>query len=265
MKKVITHGIIALTLFLSTWVLLNQINWMELLEIEKATSKTEIKLGELYWDIFKNSEVENKEVLVNKTIDSLVVKICSKNNIDREHIKVHILNKDEVNAFALPDGHLIIYSGLILASENPEELSGVIGHELAHIELNHVMRKLVNEIGLSVLISMTTGNGGKEVLSQTAKLLSSKAFDRDLEKEADLKAVDYLIKSKIDPEPFANFLYKLTTNENELQEALSWVSSHPELKERATYILEYADTKKTTQPEMILAQKSWKKLQEHLD
>ncbi len=265
MKKVITQGLVVLTIFLSSWVLLNQIDWIDLLEIEKATTKTEIKLGELYWDVFKSTEVENKDALVNKTIDSLVVKICSRNKIDREHIKVHILNKEEVNAFALPNGHLIIYSGLILASENPEELSGVIGHELAHIDLNHVMRKLINEIGLSVLISMTTGNGSTEIISQTAKLLSSSAFDRDLEKEADLKAVDYLINSKIDPEPFANFLYKLSTEENELQEALSWVSTHPVLKERATYILEYSASKKSTIPEIILAPQSWKELQEKLN
>ncbi len=70
------------------------------------------------------------------------------NDIDRDKIKVHLLFKDEVNAFALPDGHLVIFSGLILESENPEELSGVLAHELAHIELNHVMTKLMREVGL---------------------------------------------------------------------------------------------------------------------
>lgn len=265
MKKVIIQGIVGLTLLLSTWLLLNQIDWMNLLNVEKATAKTEIKLGELYWNIFKNSEEVNKETLVNKTVDSLVVKICEQNNIDRDHIKVHVLNKDEVNAFALPNGHLVIYSGLILASDSPEELSGVISHEIAHIELKHVMRKLINEIGLSVLISMTTGNGSKEIITQTAKLLSTKAFDRDLEKEADLKAVDYLLKSKIASEPFANFLYKLSTKENDLPEALSWVSTHPELKERAKYILEYTNNQKVIKPEILLTEKSWKELQEKLN
>ena len=101
---------------------------------------------------------------------------------DREIIKVHVLNKDEINAFALPNGHLIIYSGLINNSGNQEELTGVICHEIAHIELNHVMKKLIKEIGLSVLISMTTGKGGSEIIKETAKMLSSSAFDRKLEK-----------------------------------------------------------------------------------
>lgn len=265
MKKVIFQGFVALTLLLSTWFLLNQIDWMNLLQVDKATAKTEIKLGELYWKVFKSAEEENKEILVNKTIDSLVVKICTKNNIDRENIKVHILNKDEVNAFALPNGHLIIYSGLILATDSPEELSGVISHEIAHIELKHVMRKLINEIGLSGLVSMTTGNGSKEIITQTAKLLSTTAFDRDLEKEADLKAVDYLLKSDIAAEPFANFLYKLSTNDNDLHEVFSWVSTHPELKERANYIIEYSTNQKEIKPEVLLTEKSWKDLQKKLN
>ena len=80
------------------------------------------------------------------------------------------------NAFALPGGHLVLYTGLINASDNFEEVTGVIGHELAHIELNHVMKRLVREIGLSALISMTTGESNPQVVLETAKLLSSSAF-----------------------------------------------------------------------------------------
>ncbi|MCX8473257.1 MAG: M48 family metalloprotease, partial [Sediminibacterium sp.] len=98
--------------------------------------------------MFKKTEEENKNTHVVNSIDSIVTHICKSNKIDRETIIVHVLNKDEINAFALPNGHLIIYSGLIHNSDNQEELTGVISHEIAHIELNHVMKKLVKEIGL---------------------------------------------------------------------------------------------------------------------
>lgn len=51
-------------------------------------------------------EKENKNPFVVNSVDSLVMRICSANNIDRETIKVHILNKDEINAFALQSVHL---------------------------------------------------------------------------------------------------------------------------------------------------------------
>ena len=86
-------------------------------------------------------------------------KVCRANSIDRGKIKVHVLENSEVNAFALPAGHLVIYSGLIDDAGSAEELSGVICHELAHITEKHVMKSLAKELGLSVLISATTGEG----------------------------------------------------------------------------------------------------------
>ena len=78
---------------------------------------------------------------------------------------------------------------------------------MAHCELNHVMKKLIKEIGLGVLISITT-NGNGDMLREALKVLSSTAFDRDLEREADIKAVEYLNNTGVSAEPFANFLYR---------------------------------------------------------
>ena len=125
------------------------------------------------------------------------------------------------------------------------------------------MKKLVKEVGLSVLISMTTGNRGSEVIKETVKTLSSSAFDRNLEKEADIEAVDYLMKAKINPEPFANFLYKLSDKENEATKYLTWISTHPDSKERAEYIIEYSGDKKIAY-EAILKSETWDKLKEKL-
>ncbi len=263
MKKPIIQGVVTILLFLATWFALTQIDWVKIFKVEQITDKTEQKLGELFWDVFKNSEKEIKTTHVVNTIDSMVTKICKANKIDKSKLKIHVLNKDEINAFALPNGHLIIYSGLILNSDNQEELAGVICHEIAHIELKHVMKKLGKEIGLSVLISMTTGNSGAEVIKETARMLSSTAFDRSLEKDADIKAVDYLLNANVNPEPFANFLYKLSENENEVTQYLTWVSTHPDSKERAEYIIEYSKDK-TADYQQILANKTWLNLKEEL-
>lgn len=259
MKKTIIQGLIIIGSFFLTWFVLTKIDWVKVFIVQKVTDKTEEKLGDLFWKIFQKSEKENKDPFVLSSVDSIITKICTANKIEKELIKVHILNKDHINAFSLPNGYLIIYSGLIVNADNQEELSGVICHEIAHIELNHVMKKLVKEIGLSVLISMTSGNNNSEIMKETAKMLSSSAFDRNLEKEADIKAVDYLAKAKINPEPFANFLYKLSEKENETTKYLTWVSTHPESKERAEYIIEYSKDKKEKY-EAILTNDTWTNL-----
>ncbi|PKP11190.1 MAG: peptidase M48 [Bacteroidetes bacterium HGW-Bacteroidetes-3] len=263
MKKIIIQGLILMVLFFSTLFVLNMVDWMTVFKVEKITNNTEKKLGELFWEIFQKTESENKNQLVIHSIDSIVTKICNENNIDRKLIKAHVLNKNEINAFALPNGHLIIYSNLILASENQEELIGVICHEIAHIELNHVMKKLIKEVGLSVLISMTTTNNGPQIIKETAKMLSSTAFDRNLEKEADIKAVEYLIAAKINPEPLADFLFKLSDEENETLSSFSWISTHPDSKARATYIKAYSQDK-NVENKLILTQKTWGNLKDIL-
>jgi predicted Zn-dependent protease len=264
MKKPIIQGLITILLFFGTWYALTQIDWIKIFNVQQVTDKTEQKLGELFWEVFKKSEKEIKSTHVINSIDSIVTHICEENKIDRSKLKIHVLDKEDINAFALPDGHLIVFSGLILNSDNQEALTGVICHEIGHIELNHVMKKLLKEIGLSVLISMTAGNSGAKVIKEAAKLLSSSAFDRSLEKEADRKAVDYMVTSNVNPEQFANFLYKLSDSEHEATKYLTWISTHPDSKDRAEYIIEYSKGKKT-EHKPILSNQTWDKLIEELN
>lgn len=263
MKRLILQGFITVVLFFSIWYLLRQIDWMTFFKVEKRTNDIEQKLGDLFWDSFTATGKENNDVFLLKSMDSILTRLCTSNNIDKEHIKLHVLNEDAINAFALPDGHLVVYSGLILDNDSPEELSGVIAHELAHVELDHVMKKLVKEVGLSILISMTTGGGGSETIKGTAKMLSSTAFDRGMEKEADLTAVDYLNNANISAEPLANFFYKISDDENEIFTYLSWLSTHPDTKERAEYIIEQNNDSLETKP--IISENTWTKLKAILE
>lgn len=263
MKNPFVQALIIILFFFGLFFSMTKIDWMRIFNVEQASQNTEEKLGDLFWEMIKKSdkEIKNKDVI--QIIDSLFNKMCDANNIDRSSIKLHIIENDNVNAFALPNRHLVIYSGLIIDAKNEAALCGVLGHELAHIELNHVMKKLIKELGLSVLIGMTTGNGGGEVMKQAAKLLSSSAYDRTLEQEADLKAVDYLHETDLSPEPFAEFLYNISNNADANQ-YLSWISTHPDSKERAEYILTYRDdVKMDSKP--ILSANTWQKLKDILN
>lgn len=264
MEKTLAQGLVIAVVFFAAYFGLQQIDWMSLFNVEENTKRTEEKLGELFWEAYKEAEVEDTDKFIYNTIDSLLTEICDANKIERRKIKLHILQKDEVNAFALPGSHLVIYSGLISDCENQEELSGVIGHELAHIQLDHVMNKLVKEIGLGTLVGMTTGNGSPEIIVNTAKMLSSTAFDRKYEKEADLKSVDYLMNAKLNPEPFSDFLYRMSSIGGEVSQYLTWISTHPESKERAMYIVEYLKDKQFEEDEVI-NDSTWMRLMERVD
>ncbi len=237
MKKILIELVLTVAMMAAVWFGLSQVDWMKLLNIEQTTRDTEEKIGDLFWKMLKSSETEMTSDSIKAPVDSMLTRICTANSIERKKVKLHLLRKDEINAFALPNNHLVVYSGLIAACENEAELYGVIGHELAHMEKNHVMNKLIKEVGLSVLISMTTGNGNADVIKEALKHLSSTAYDRSMETEADLTATDYLMKAGIDPESFANFLYRLANETNNLPSQIYWISTHPESKERAEKII----------------------------
>ena len=129
---------------------------MKFFKVEQRTTAVENKLGDLIWDdISKMGDVITNDSIVN-TLDKLLKPICDKNGIERDSIKVHIVQKDEINAFALPNNHLVVYTGLITDCKEQAALQGVLGHEIAHIENNHVMKKLSKEIGFYEIFQSRT-------------------------------------------------------------------------------------------------------------
>ena len=232
--KTLIKGLGILISFFVLWLVLAQIDFVSIFKIKEAKSNTESSIGGVIWNQIEKTEAVIYNDSIIKTLDSLLLPLCEENFIKRDSLKVHIIKKDEINAFAMPDNHLVVYTGLIEASKNEQALLGVLGHEIAHIEGNHVMKKLSKEIGFSVLLSMTGANSS--VIKEVISTLSSSAYDRNLEQEADLKSVEYMMNANIDPRPFADFMYELSID-NELHKYTYWISTHPESEARAKYIL----------------------------
>ena len=241
-KKTILQGLAILAGFLAIWFVASQIDYMKAFHVNQIRTSSENKIGDLIWEeILKTEKVITKDSLT-KPLDKLINPICKKNGIERDSLKIHIVESNAVNAFALPNNHLVVYTGLIFDCKKQEALQGVLCHEIAHIENNHVMKKLSKEVGLTVLLSATTGGKGVAVIKEILKLLSSSAYDRKLEKEADMESVNYLLKADINPEPFADFMYELA--QKNISDNFYWISDHPESEERAKYILDFLKEKK---------------------
>ncbi|QDH78420.1 M48 family metallopeptidase [Echinicola soli] len=254
-ENVFLQGIAVLGSFLIGWFLLAQVDWIGLFRWEESSDKLEEKLGEELWKIYSREADEVTNDTLRMAMDSIVSEISKANAIDVDKIKLRILKKDEVNAFAMPDGYLVLYTGLIKNVDKQEELTGVICHEMAHIQQKHVMKKLAKEVGISMLVSLTTGSSGTGV-AEVAKLLSSTAFDREQEREADLKAAEYMKNAQVSPEHLANFLYKMSLDDHEAVKYFTWISTHPDSKERATSIVDNF-MKGEVENKPILSEDSW--------
>jgi predicted Zn-dependent protease len=217
--------------FLFLWLGLSQFDFVKIFKLKEAKETTEEKLAKLLMDIYTNNDeiADDSTVMI---ITKIKDRICRNNGIDSSTIKIHVIIKDEINAFALPDGNIMVYSGLIQECKNAEEIAGVMAHELAHIDENHIMKKLAREFGATILSSIS---GGKA--AEIAKMITSTGYSRRLESEADEFAVQYLLKAQIDPNPMADFMFRLANMASDIPKYMSWMSTHPESEERAKAIL----------------------------
>lgn len=256
----LSKGAIIILLFFGIWFSLSRIDFVGVFGIKNIPAKTEKTLGDLLWKQLEITENIVYDDNVIKALDSLLLPLCEKNNIDRNSLKVHIIQKGEVNAFAFPDRRLVVYTDLILNCKNEEALLGILGHEIAHIEKNHVMKKLSKEIGLAALLSATGANS--QIIMEVLRTLSSSAYDRNLEREADMESVKYLLNAEIDPRPFADFMYELSLD-NSLHKYTYWISTHPESEARSQYILNYLKGRKI-KSKKILSDKSWETFKQNV-
>jgi len=261
MKRIAGHFILLVVLVFGAWLLLRQIDYRSAFHIEELGKEAEQKLSELILDQLNEKGEEIKADSAWVLIDSIEHRLCSASGIADTAITLHLLRRDEVNAVALPGGHLVVYTGIIKYCHSPEELAGVLAHETGHIQQGHIMTRLRREVGVSMLATLAGGDAGNEIARETARLLTSSAFDREMESEADKSAVGMMAKAGIDPVHFADVLFRLSHEKGNVAKEFEWISSHPNTQERAAEVLKLRKNVNIKE-RPVLSGKEWGYIQE---
>lgn len=135
-----------------------------------------------------------------------------------------------INAFAVPGGVVVVHSGLIAKASSPEELAGVLAHEVQHVELRHSLQGIIHTAGWGALLAVTLGD-----VSAIAGVLVHQAgnlkHSRDLETQADLEGLIALRRAGIKPQGMASFFSKLAA-EHRGDDDIALLSTHPPSAER---------------------------------
>ncbi|MBC8343304.1 MAG: M48 family metalloprotease [Bacteroidetes bacterium] len=136
-----------------------------------------------------------------------------------------LINDDVLNAFCAPGGYIYVYTGLINYLDNEAQFAGVLGHEMAHAARRHSTSQLTKAYGVSVLLSLITGNDPGLIAQVTASLLVL-AFSRSNENDADAYSVVYLNPSHYDARGVAGFFEKLHEGDSSGTN-IPFLSTHP--------------------------------------
>ena len=199
-------------------------------------------LSAMAFGLVRDSEIEN-------FLQDLSAPIFKAAGYQRDEIKFFVIGDDSINAFVIGGNRIFIHSGLITKASSPEQVAGVIAHELGHIIAGHVSLGIQDQARLgrvslaTALSSLAIGIAGGDLdVAITASLagadLSQKTYlkgSRLRETAADEIAIGLLRRAELSPKPLANFISLLKEKETGVT-LDEYLQTHPLTKSRLTFL-----------------------------
>lgn len=189
----------------------------------------DVKLGDPMFDSMKTdlSIDEVGSLTLQAFADKLVIAPTFK-------LRLHLVRDEQINAFAMPGGHIVVYTGLLDKMTGPEELAALLSHEGTHVEKRHSTRGIARDLAGSMFLSLLLGDMGglAEAVAQKGDELKGLSYSRDLETEADTIGIRRMHANGVDPQGMVKLLELLEREAENMPEGVSFLSSHPLTKDR---------------------------------
>lgn len=148
--------------------------------------------------------------------------------------RYHVVQSEELNAFALPGGHIVVFTGLLDKLDTPGQLAALLAHEGTHVERRHSTRMVARSLAGGLFLSLLVGdaNAVVAVAADNANTLRNMGYGRGLETESDTLGQRRMLEAGVDPQGMVALLEILEHEAQDMPEALAFLSSHPLTTER---------------------------------
>ena len=213
-------------LFLLAYLFL--IPWIAVKAAEHFPKEYEISMGKELKD----------QYLANEKIDSVKTRLLKEytdqlNFASDYPLEFTVVTSETVNAFALPGGQIVVYSGILKKMKRHEELVALLAHEASHVQFRHSTRSLFRQLSGVLFISFLFGDSGDiaGVVAQQAEQLNNLSYSRDLETEADKEGFKIMQINGFDTQGMPDLLKHISEG-NENEDIPGFLSSHPLPEER---------------------------------
>jgi Zn-dependent protease with chaperone function len=176
-------------------------------------------------------------------VDEVVDRLDDHASVPGFEFRVLVVDAEVVNAFALPGGQIVVFTGLLRAADDAEEVAGVLAHEMAHVTRRHGMRNVAHGAATWLAVSLLLGDANGWVLfaGQLAATAKSNGYSRVQESDADAEGVRMMMAGGLDPSGLARFFARLQAMPgSELAGAMTWLSTHPDHQSRIDHVHELA-------------------------
>lgn len=225
--------------FLMALLILGLIGLTFLYVIPWAAEKAVVMIPEEYDNqlsdsfLLKSALIDDIDSVQTKNLNLFAKSLHLKN---KKPLKFMVVRSDEVNAFALPDGDIVVYSGILKEMKSYEELVALLGHEVSHINNRHSMKALCRSLSGYIFISVILGdaNGVMAVIGDNANNLQSLSFSRNYERQADQDGLSIMLANRVDPRGMVQLFSRL--KDSSLGIVPEFLSTHPLTDERINNI-----------------------------
>ena len=193
---------------------------------------------------------------IEQALKTMSRPIFDQTKLGADTIKFVLVDNPEMNAFVAGGRNIFLHTGLILETQTPAELIGVIAHETGHIADGHLLRvqtemsnlslqaMLTNLLGVAVAIGARSPEAGIAISSLGTNIASRDFLrhTRTQEGAADQAAVRYLQKAGLPVSGFLNFMKKLSSQELLPESRQSqYVRTHPLTQDRIDFLQHVVD------------------------
>ena len=168
-----------------------------------------------------------------QALDQIVSTLAAAGPQSPYRFRITVVNDAAVNAFAAPGGHLFLYRGLLQKTKSPEELAGVLAHEIQHVLQRHATKALLREMSLKLLFATLAGDTTDMSRAlEAAGTLGALRYRRRDEDAADREGMKLVQAARIDPKGMISFLMTLSEERGSSRATISYLSTHPAIEDR---------------------------------
>ena len=221
----------------------------------------EVALGKSVVPQLAPSRLQCTDARLRASVDALVGRLAAAGPPSPYSFHVTVVDSPVLNALAAPGGEIVLYRRLVASPQTPEELAGVLAHEMQHVLQRHVMKALVRDLTLAALVAAVFGDvsGIGAFAVQGARTLTTLHYSRDAEAQADREGLTLLKAARIDPDGMVRFFQTLKKQAGGA-EVPTYLSTHPETDERLAEMKALAaqlGTDLKSLPTALLADVNW--------
>lgn len=166
------------------------------------TEDSEIALGQRYHRRLLEEYRVYQDPVLQAYVDRIGQELAAHCHRPDLSFRFTVLDSPEVNAFALPGGHVYVTRGILAYFESEAELAGVLGHEIGHVTARHAVRQHAKSqlTGIiATIFAAGTGYGAAGDLVNAMGTVVIRGYGRDEELEADRLGAEYLARAGYDP------------------------------------------------------------------